>query len=143
MKNNRHLLTLALLLALSPLTAGAQTDAARSSGLAASAPVVPKPAPKPAPKPKPTPRPMSPSAQREAATMPDETRPQGQAVPQLNIPLGKGPTGAAKPTVNSGVPGKKATTGGVNDAAARCGAEPDVAARAACRDRAAGIAPQR
>ena len=139
MKNNRHLLTLALLLALSPLTAGAQTAAARSSGLAASAPVVPKPAPKP----KPTPRPMSPSAQREAATMPDETRPLGQAVPQLNIPLGKGPTGAAKPTVNSGVPSKKATPGGVNDAAARCGAEPDLAARAACRDRAAGIAPQR
>ena len=75
--------------------------------------------------------------------MPDETRPQGQPVPQLNIPLGKGAAGTAKPTVNNGVSGKKTTGGGVNDSAARCEAERDAAAREACRNQAAGIAPQR
>ena len=150
MKISSHLLRLALLLlSLPPLTAGAQAAAERSSGLAASVPAdrlnVRQPAPQPAPKPdlKPTPKPMSPSAQREAATMPDETRPEGQPVPQLNIPLGKGAAGTAKPTVNNAVNSKKATDGGVNDAAARCSAERDDAARQACRGRAIGIAPQR
>ena len=76
--------------------------------------------------------------------MPDETRPQGQPVPQLNIPLGKGAAGTAKPTVNSGSSSQKTTGGGGdNDSAARCEAERDSAARDACRDRAAGIAPKR
>ena len=76
--------------------------------------------------------------------MPDETRPQGQPVPQLNIPLGKGAAGTAKPTVNNGSSSQKTTGGGgVNDSAARCEAERDSVARDACRDRAAGIAPKR
>ena len=136
---------LALLLALPPLTAGAQTAAASSGGLAASAPESPQPAPQTAPQPdvKPVTKPMTPSAQRETANMPDPARPEGQPVPQLNIPLGKGAAGTAKPTVNDGVTSKKTTGGSVSDAAARCGAERDAAVREACRDRSAGIAPKR
>ena len=75
--------------------------------------------------------------------MPDQARPEGQPVPQINIPLGKGAAGTAKPTVNNGVNSKKTTGGSVNDAAARCDAERDAAAREACRDRSTGIAPKR
>jgi hypothetical protein len=128
MKTTRFTLAVAVLLGLCPLAGQAQSnppDSARSVGLAPSAPAPAKPVP----------RALSPATQRDRAAMPDETRPVGKTVPQLSIPLGKGEPIPA--TVGVPKNGKRHSSGGVDDSAARCDAEADDAARALCRKRAA------
>ena len=125
-------LAVATSLALCPLAGQAQSSPPASAPRTTVAPSAPAPV-------KSTPRAMSPATQRDSAAMPDETRPEGKTVPQLNIPLGKG--GPAPATVGVPKGGKSRTGGGVDDSAARCTAELDDTARALCRDRAAAPVP--
>ena len=117
----------AALLALTPLMplhALAQASASAGPAPVASAAKTVKSAP----------RLLTPTEKRETATLPGELRPEGPATPQLSIPLGNT---TAKPNSPTATRGKNDSTGGVNDAVARCHAEADEAARAKCRDRLA------
>lgn len=84
------------------------------------------------------PRLLTPEQKRENAelTAAPESRPDRAVTPQLTIPLGR------KPAPSTGSPGavrgsKAASSGGVNDAAARCEASSSKQARLLCLDRAA------
>ena len=101
-----------------PALAQASAPAAKTAPTAASAA-----------KPKPSPNLMTPEEKRDTATR--DLQPDRPVEPQISIPLG----GKAKVT------GK--TTGGIDDATARCKAEPTEAARAACRERAAQASKSR
>ena len=78
---------------------------------------------------------LSPAELSQRAVAPDERRPAGAVVPQLSLPIGRpGPTGTTPPPPKAGRSAGVATaTGAVDDAAARCEAREDDAARAACR----------
>ncbi len=112
----------AALLALTPLCAMAQA-AADTAPVASAAKTV-----------KPATRLLTPAEKRESATLPGELRPEGQATPQFSIPLG---STTAKPSSPTAKRGKNGSSGGVNDAVARCHAEADETARAKCLDRLA------
>jgi hypothetical protein len=114
------------------LMCGAVASAAWSQAATpASAPAAT--AAKPAPG-KVEPKLLSPAQKRDISTAPDETsQPAGPVIPQISIPLGRT---APAPTAKSALNGSKTkTTGGINDAAARCNAQTDAQAREACRDK--------
>ena len=79
-------------------------------------------------------RALTPAELRANAAPPDDLRPEGPVVPQLSIPLGKPKPGPVKPKLRAMRPNPAASSGGVNDTAARCEAEADESARAQCRD---------
>jgi hypothetical protein len=83
------------------------------------------------------PRALTPAEKRDSATPADESRPEGPVVPQISIPLGKPTAEPLKPTLRAARPAPTASSGGVNDAVARCEAQADAATRARCRDRLA------
>ncbi len=114
----------ALTLAASLVSALAQTSVAASAS-GASAPRLGKPGP----------RPLSPSELRESASPPGDLRPEDLVKPQINIPLGRkpAPVRAPEPRVQQRSGSAAVAAGGINDASARCEAEADVQARAACR----------
>ncbi|MDO9314587.1 MAG: hypothetical protein Q7T97_08595 [Burkholderiaceae bacterium] len=118
-------LTAALALAFSAPVATAETRAAAPAARA-SAPTVVTPGP----------RLMSPAEMNENASPPGELRPENAVTPQIVIPLRKQPSVQPKPEKRNLKGVKPATAGGVNDAAARCEALTDAAARAACRESA-------
>ena len=111
------------LMPLMPLSALAQTAATGPAPVASATKTV-----------KPATRLLTPAEIRESATLPGELRPEGPATPQLSIPLGNT---TAKPSSPTAKQGKNGSSGGVNDAVARCNAEADESARAKCRDRLA------
>ena len=84
---------------------------------------------------KPGPRLMSPAEMNANASPPGDLRPENPVTPQIVIPLrGDQPTAPTKPEKRNAKGVRPASTGGVNDAAARCEALSDAAARAACRE---------
>jgi hypothetical protein len=131
--NIPHLPLLAALLmsAMPSLSAWAQASAPAPTASAPSAP--------PATTPAKGPRLLSPAERRDNAdaASPD-LRPERPVVPQISIPFGKSPpplpASASAPRA-----ARKAPTGGVADAAARCDAQPSDEERAACRKRNARI----
>jgi hypothetical protein len=114
----RLLATLALAtMAIGP--AMAQPQPAAPAASAASAP--PPTSNKPRLTPMPLPHPEAPAVQRsKEATIPGDLRPERQAVPQLNLPFGKGSPRAGP------------TTGGIDDSVARCRAKRTSEEREAC-----------
>src|SRR5436190_22464969 len=78
-----------------------------------------------APKTKPAPRQRTPAELRDAATPPGELRPEKPVVPQVSIPFGKTPPASVKSESRALRAGKAASSGGVDEAAARCEAEAD------------------
>jgi hypothetical protein len=111
-------------LAAAPAIALAQSTAAPDAS--ASAPSVLKPNAEPS------------AAQRTreaAAAMPGDLRPERKPVPQIQVPLGKDPS-ASEPLPRAPRPARAASAG-IDDAVARCEAEPDKHVRAACRARLA------
>lgn len=94
---------------------------------ASSASGVPRATPDPAAR-------LSPAELSQRAVAPDERRPAGAVVPQLSLPIGRpAPTATAPLPPKVGRPAVPAATGAIDDAAARCEAREDDAARAACR----------
>jgi hypothetical protein len=77
---------------------------------------------------------LSPAESRDSASPPGDLRPERPVTPQVSIPLGKTPPARAKPESRVVRPGKAASTGGIDDAAARCEAQSDEQARAKCRE---------
>ena len=99
-------------------------------------PVLPGASAAPAPaRPAPGPRLLTPEQKRDDAAPAGDLRPERPVEPQISIPLGK-KTGAApgKPAARVLNRGKTPADGGIDDAAARCEAQPD-ALRAQCRDK--------
>ena len=134
MKTHCLPLAAALMLAFLPFAATAQESAPQPVDAASASPAA-----------KPGPRQVTATESREAASPPGELRPEKPVTPQLSIPLGKAPPGSVKSESRALRRGKAASTGGVDDAAARCEAEADEQVRAACRDsraRAARNAPR-
>lgn len=94
---------------------------------ASSASAVPRAAPDPATR-------LSPAELSQRAVAPDERRPAGTVVPQLSLPIGRpAPTATAPLAPKVGRPAVPAAPGAIDDAAARCEARDDDAARASCR----------
>ena len=91
------------------------------------------------------PRPLGPAELRESATTPGDLRPQDPVRPQVNIPLGKqpGPSLASEPRAQRRIGSASATSGGINDASARCEAEADPQARLSCRNKLAQASGKR
>jgi len=85
----------------------------------------------------PGPRALTPAEKRDNAAPPDESRPEGAVVPQISIPLGKSTGEPQKPTLKAVRPAPPASSGGVNEAVARCEAQADAVTRARCRERLA------
>ena len=104
-----------------PIVALAQA----SAPVAASAPRAAKPSPKL----------MTAEEKRDTAL--HDLEPERQVTPQVNIPLNKPGQEAAKPYGYTKSRTAGTSTGGIDDAAARCKAEANEQARAACRDRVA------
>lgn len=119
------LLTTGLALVVAALPAAAETRVPAPAARA-SAPVAVKPGP----------RLMSPAEMNQNASPPGELRPENAVTPQIVIPLRNQSAVPPKPDKRNQNPLKPAATGGVNDAAARCEALTDAAARAACRESA-------
>lgn len=117
-------LTAALALAVAAVAASAETRPPVPAANA-SAPTVVKSGP----------RLVSPVEMNQNASPPGELRPENPVTPQIVIPLRN--QSAVQPPPDKRVPkaAKSTPTGGVNDAAARCEALSDAAARAACRDK--------
>ena len=80
------------------------------------------------------PRALTPAELRDSAS-PDDLRPEGPVKPQISIPLGKTAPVPLKSQLRAARPGAAASSGGINDAAARCEAQTDEQARAKCRDK--------
>ena len=115
-------LPLAATLVFAVAAAMAQTDApAPSAG--ASAPRAAKPGP----------RALTPAELRESASSPADDRPEGAVTPQLSIPFGKSAAAPLKPDSRAQRRGAAASSGGIDDSAARCEAQSDAEVRAACR----------
>ena len=129
MKIIRLPLVVAALLAVSPWSTMAQAVVTSPAPTASAVPPT-----------KPAPRVLTPTEKRETATVPGELRPEAPATTQLSIPLGKTRDKPYSPTANRG---KGKSTGGVNEAVARCNAEVDENERAKCRDRLAHQSPKR
>ncbi len=115
-----------LLAAVTPPFATAQT-VAPPPGIAASAAPVGKPEKKL----------LTPSESRDSATAPGDLRPEQRVTPQITIPLNKAGQVPAKAVLNPPPRAKPAPSGGIDDAAARCGALADAQAREQCRDKLA------
>lgn len=103
--------------------------------LAASAPLSAKPlSAKPPPLPA---RPLTSAELRDSGSAAIDDRREGTVTPQIRIPLGKtAPTPMkpdARPARRGVPPAAAAGTAGIDDAAARCEAQADAKARAACR----------
>jgi hypothetical protein len=112
-----------------PLVAEAQGPASAAD---ASAPAASAPRTK-AGRPKPPPRQLSPTEQREVDAPPLDKPPQGEVQPQIHIPLTRKQPSTNKPHVQPGK-GEGPAGGNINDAAARCEAQPSEQARAQCRE---------
>lgn len=123
---HKHVLAFVVALALPMAPCWAQGDAGASAPAPASAPRAK------AAKPKPAPRRLSPAEQREVSAPPLDKPPQGEVQPQLHIPLTRKQPAANKPHVQHGA--ETPAQGGVNDAVARCNAQPTPQARAQCRE---------
>jgi hypothetical protein len=129
MKTFRPFTLAAWLVLLWPAAASAQ-PAAPAARPAASAPA---------------PRLLSPTEQRDNSDVSPEPsrRLEGPVAPQIRIPLGRKPPPVA---VTKPAPARRAGTGsaaGVDDGAARCEAQVDATARAACRERLTHATPPR
>ncbi len=75
-------------------------------------------------------RPLTPAELRESSSPPIDDRREGTATPQLSIPLGKTAPAPFKPAAR---PARTAAAAsGIDDRAARCEAQADASARAAC-----------
>lgn len=120
-------LAIALACLVLPPVAGAQDGAPSPPAGAASVPRAGKPVP----------RPLPPQQLRESATAPGELRPEHAVVPQINIPLGRKQDPPAKPQPRPPRSARAASAGDIDDAVARCQAQADRQARAACRARLA------
>ncbi len=83
---------------------------------------------------KPPERLRSPEEAADRAAAPGKYRPERAVAPQLSIPFGKTEP-RAKPGTNAPRPVNPPPRGGVDDAAARCSAETDSQARAACLEK--------
>jgi hypothetical protein len=113
----------ALMLALSPFPATAQASAPLPNAAASASPAA-----------KAGPRLLTPAESRDSASPPGDLRPERPVAPQINIPLGKTPRPSVKSESRAVRPGKAASAGGIDDAAARCEAQADEQVRAKCRD---------
>ena len=96
-------------------------------------PAAPPSAASAAPAAKPRPRLMTPAEAGDSASPRGELRPERPVTPQLTIPFGKKPPGPT--TARAARPSNAASSGGIDDATARCEAQPDAQLRAACRAR--------
>ena len=113
----------ALLLSLTPPIAMAQASAP------AAAPAAPPAAPI-------GPRLMTPAESRRNASLSSDLRPERPVAPQLSIPFGKAPPATPNAAPRSPARGTvAASTGSIDDAAARCEARADARLRATCRDK--------
>lgn len=83
------------------------------------------------------PRLRTPAETAARAAAPGDLRPERPVVPQVSIPLGKKTPPTTKRETRAMRNGTAAASGGVHDAAARCGALADAEERASCR---AGLA---
>lgn len=106
--------------------AAATATAAKPGIVVTDAPLAPA-------KPRPLPVQRTVPDSREAATMPNELRPQEPVTSQVNIPLGRTPAAPARTATPSS---------GVNDTAGRCLAMADATERALCREREGTAAPK-
>ena len=117
--------------------AAALACAALPWGVMAQRAPAPMPAASAAPSAKPDPKQLTPQQSRDSATTPGDLRPEHATVPQINIPFGKTPAAAPK-TPSSAPRGSNAASDvGIDDAVARCEAEPDQGVREVCRARLA------
>lgn len=118
------LFSLAMAMAFALPSVPAQAQAQASAPLATAAASAPRPT-------KPARRLLTPEQARQSATAPGELRPERQVAPQIVIPLTKKP----EPPTNPNLPrrGKATSSGGIDDAVARCEAQSDPQARARCR----------
>lgn len=94
----------------------------------------PLPAASAAPAGKPGPRLLTPAEMRDSAAPTGDLRPEGQVTPQISVPLGRAFPKPPKPAAPAVRPATAASSGGINDAVARCEAQADEASRAKCRD---------
>lgn len=118
-------LTAALALSVASLATTAAETRVPAPAANASAPIAVKPGP----------RLVSPVEMNQNASPPGELRPENPVTPQIVIPLRNQSAVQPQPEKRKPKAAKPAPTGGVNDAAARCEALSDAAARAACRDK--------
>jgi hypothetical protein len=86
------------------------------------------------PRGKPSPRLLTPAETRDSASTPGDLRPEDRVIPQISIPLGRTPPGPAL-APKAAVRRDKAGKSGIDDAAARCGAQASSQARAACLEK--------
>ncbi|WP_374593621.1 hypothetical protein [Aquabacterium sp.] len=121
----KHALVIAATLALSFSTCWAQDPAPASAPAASAAPLKLN-------KPKPAPRRLTPAEQRKVNAPPLDKPPQGEVQPQIRIPLTRKQPAANKPNMQRGP--EAPAPGGVNDAVARCKAQPTPQAQAQCRE---------
>jgi hypothetical protein len=133
----------ALAAAASSAFGQANAHAPAAAAVAADPTVRPAPAPESATPPavRPTPRLLSPAESRDSARPAGELRPERPVTPQISIPFGKSPRATDKPPARQVRRGATPASGGIDDGAARCEAQPDAAARARCRDKLAREAP--
>jgi hypothetical protein len=85
----------------------------------------------------PGPKQLTPQQSRESATAPGDLRPEHATVPQINIPFGKKAALPKQEPIKPARGSNAASAAGIDDAVARCEAEPDRQVRANCRARLA------
>jgi hypothetical protein len=83
------------------------------------------------------PRLLTPAETRDNASAAGDVRPERPVTPQVSIPFGKAPPPAQPGHVRVARPGNVASSGGVDDAAARCEAQSGEQVRVKCRDKIA------
>ena len=88
------------------------------------------------------PRVMTPEQRRAGASLPGEIRPERAVTPQISIPLGRSAPGPIKLPTRDAARRTPASPGAIDDAAARCEAQPGQQARAKCRDELATASPK-
>ena len=120
-------LAAALALVASPVAAiGPAAASAPPAAAAPAAPAIPT-----------GPRLLTPGESRDSASPPGDLRPERPVTPQISIPLGKAPPAPLKLPSRVAPRGNAAAANGIDDAAARCEAEPGEQVRAKCRDKLA------
>ena len=124
MKRIERLGAAAVLAAVAMSCAMAQTSAPPPSMTASAAPVS-----------KPEKKALTPAESRDSATAPGDLRPEGRVTPQVSIPLNKAGQVPPKSLLNPPPRATVAPSGGIDDAAARCGALADAQARDQCREK--------
>ena len=81
---------------------------------------------------------LTPSESRDSATAPGDLRPERRVTPQVTLPLTQaGKAVPAKSVLTPPLRANPAPSGGIDDAAARCGALVDAQARDQCREKLA------